>query len=120
MANRKHTPTVEADAALAEKLGIEEETQGNTMGDNFAQMNTLIQSERNRTRLSEATLVKTMELTMNYLVWTTQREEQQAQQAAQQSFDPAMYMPQADEEITEADDDNVIHVDFTPETEKES
>lgn len=122
MTTKKHTPTAEADAALAETLGIEQpetQPQGTTIADNFVQMNALIVSERTRTRLSEATLVKTLELTMNYHVWSTQREEARAQQAAQQSFDPAMYMPQADEEITEAEDDNTVRVNFTPETKKE-
>lgn len=128
----KHTPTPEADAALAEKLGIDpnpiqgldekfaeldQEKTGTTIADNLAQMNNLIVAERRRTRLSETTIVKTMELTMNYHVWSTQRDEARAAQMQSQSFDPAMYLPQADEEISEADD-NVIPVNFTPDTEE--
>ena len=58
-----------------------------TIADGFVQMNRLIAKERAETRLSEATLTKTLELAMNFHVWETQRAEQKAAQ----SFDPAQY-----------------------------
>lgn len=67
-----------AEAASTEETTSEEAQEEPTLGGNFLGINDLIVSERRRTRLSETTLAKTLELTMNFHVWTTQRAEQAA------------------------------------------
>lgn len=119
------------DAALLEQLNEQKEQEepenpsSPTIADRFVGMNELLRSERLRTRLSEATLTKNMELALNYHVWETQRAEARAQQG----FDPRSFMdavpsgdepldgPTPDEYIGEAID-NVTEVDFTPTSEE--
>ena len=80
----------EADAILAAKLAEqanqpEDETTPPVanLADRFVAMNALIVHQRNTTRLAEATLVKNLELALNYHVWQTQRDE-----AAAREFNP--------------------------------
>jgi hypothetical protein len=57
-----------------------------TLADRFVGINSLIVNERRRTRLSEATLVKSFEVALQFHAWQTQMDAQQRQQ-----FDPKMF-----------------------------
>lgn len=100
------------------------------IADRFVQMNALIVHQRTNTRLSEATLAKTLELAFQYHAWQTQWEAQQAQQ---RGFDPRTMMG-IDENSAELvgptgeylgateetpAEDNLVEVNFTPATEEE-
>lgn len=66
-----------------------------TLADRFVGMNQIIVDQRVRTRLSEATLAKTLELALNYHVWQTQQEQLQGpQQAMQELPTPTRYEPE--------------------------
>ena len=65
-----------------------------TIADRFVQMNELITHERKRTRLSEATLAKMMELAFQYHAWNVQWEAQQQQR---QGFNPSVLMGNGEE-----------------------
>ena len=124
---KKTPPTEEQDAALAAALAAQqtEAQRAPTMADRFVQMNELVVRERVRTRLSESTLQKTLELAMNFHVWRTQKDEQEAQYAqvgnqpfpeySEEGKEEGLVGPDPDETITEAKDDNIVLVDFTPE-----
>lgn len=128
-----------ADAALLEKLQnrpqpepAPEPVPEPTIADRFVGITNLIVTVQARlkgarTPLSEATLLKAMEIALQYHAWDYQRQQQE-----QQRFDPSMFMgaegetgnedgfvgPEPHERITGTDDsDNVvIPVNFTPES----
>lgn len=110
--------------AAEEATPIEEalEPRDPTIADRFVQMGDLIVAMRQRTRLSESSLVKLLELSMNYHIYDENKRAQQAQQ----NFNPMdFFNPEEGEKVTEAEgpeiiegDSNVIAVDFKQETEE--
>jgi hypothetical protein len=137
--------TAESDAALAEALAarteapedpeppLNRESREPTIADRFVGIADLIVAVRTRTRLSEATLVKALEVSLQYHAWDVQRREQEAQR----SFNPASLLGNngdgnegvligpADQTIegqdTEQGDapDNVVPLNPTPDTTEE-
>ena len=84
------TKNAEAQAETEpEILPPPEPPQEPTIADRFVGMNDLIVRQRQTTRLSEATLAKTLELAFQYHAWQTQWDAQQAQR---QGFDPSILM----------------------------
>ena len=103
-----------------------EENSDPTIADRFVAMAHLVVEVRQRTRLSESSLIKTLELAMNYHIWSIQKAEQDAQRA--QQMNPQSYFgsedgnaplvtPETVDEYIGADEtptENVVEVDFTP------
>lgn len=107
----------------------EQEPRELTIADRFVGMNELLASEKRRLvkQVSETTLIKTLELALNYHVWSTQRQDQLDAQAQQRNMfgnmgsegsgDEGLVGPDIHEHLT-SDDDNVIGVNFTPDTDE--
>jgi hypothetical protein len=96
---RKTAPAEEAPIEEPTEEAQEAPAREPTLADRYVAMLGLIVEQRVKTRLQEATLVKTFEIALQWHAWQTQMDAQRVQQSPfPPGFDPSM-LPEVDETL---------------------